>query len=414
MMRTADYVRFAFRPFRTRPLETLLIVSAVAIGASVVATMLALLTLSFREQARLMNAFYTREIMVAKSFLLSAERPVVEVGRVGEPPVEFRLGDMEDARRSAPAVQYAYLRQPGGLILPLGCGEADILEVTEDYPAASGLALKAGAWFSRAEVARGDLVIVLNEWCARKRFGDGNPIGQMIGPFRVIGVFTPSDRSDMAGEPRNGRPGLGGLVPWGTAQSGDPFAIYFIPRPGQDREARSLLAAFANARWGGAVRVASGAERFAEFNRGARAVAIVVALFASGGLLIASVNIMNLMLARVLGRTREIGTSRALGASQGIVFRIFLTESLALGLVGTAIGLSVSTAIVRVLNALFIVGGRDAARRLVGIGVESVHLSLGPVPIAASVALAIVVTMVFGAYPAILAARTHASEALRA
>jgi putative ABC transport system permease protein len=120
-------------------------------------------------------------------------------------------------------------------------------------------------------------------------------------------------------------------------------------------------------------------------------------------LLIACVNVANLLLARSTVRQRELGIRNALGAKRGRLVRQMLTESLLLGVTGGAAGLALAFAFHRGLLAL--VADRIPVPRL-----EQVALDL-PV-LAFTISLALATGLLFGVVPAVLASAS-AGDALR-
>ena len=68
-------------------------------------------------------------------------------------------------------------------------------------------------------------------------------------------------------------------------------------------------------------------------------------------LLVGGIGIMNIMLATVLERTREIGIRRAIGARQADIVRQFLTEAVLISIVGGLIGIAFGFTLSRMIAA---------------------------------------------------------------
>ena len=120
-------------------------------------------------------------------------------------------------------------------------------------------------------------------------------------------------------------------------------------------------------------------------------------------LLVACVNVANLLLARSASRARELGLRTALGAKRGRLIRQMLTESLVLAAAGGLAGLAVAALCHRGLLAL--VGDRIPIPRLE-------HLSLDLPVVAFTMLTAVATGLIFGLVPAFVSTGT-ANEALR-
>jgi putative ABC transport system permease protein len=117
-------------------------------------------------------------------------------------------------------------------------------------------------------------------------------------------------------------------------------------------------------------------------------------------LLIACVNVANLLLVNATARQREMALRLALGATRGRIIRQMLTESVLLSLISAAAGVAAAAIGVRVLLRVL----PSQFPRLNPIGLDARVLAF-------SLAIALLTAFVFGLIPAWLASRTHPGTA---
>jgi putative ABC transport system permease protein len=123
---------------------------------------------------------------------------------------------------------------------------------------------------------------------------------------------------------------------------------------------------------------------------------VVMICIAGISLLVGGIGIMNIMLATVLERTREIGIRRAIGARQADIIRQFLTEAVLISILGGLIGIAFGFLLSRLIAA--------AAGWSTVVSVTSIAVAFG---------VSVGIGLVFGIYPAMQAARLDPIEAIR-
>ncbi|NUQ61050.1 MAG: ABC transporter permease [Pirellulales bacterium] len=142
---------------------------------------------------------------------------------------------------------------------------------------------------------------------------------------------------------------------------------------------------------------------------------IFMGLIAAISLVVGGIGIMNIMLATVTERTREIGIRRALGAKRRDIIRQFLVETVALSVVGGATGVLVGltcrpvTGWVRYLVERLL---PDVIEQLPEV-IKTVEPSVVPWSIPLAFFISVTIGVVFGLYPAMRAAAMDPIEALR-
>ena len=395
-----------FRQFRTRRLESVLIVVAVALGVAVVTAVAAFLDIGRQAEDNFIANLNVRELGLrarsedTSTFYAPGEAPaaVREVGTADDAPVALTPADLEAAKRAAPAARHAYLRGVTAFgNAALGEDFLPASAVTAEYQAAAGLTVSSGSLLSESDFSENRRVMLITPRMARRLQLAGDPVGQRVAftgeaPYTIVGLLPDT------GEASNVREVV---VPWTPAAI---YELYFaVSTPDALPQARAELAAFAQARWDGRVVVSSRGASVRAFNERQRARGLVIALFASTGLAVAALNIMTLMLARVLKRRRAIGVQRSLGATRGAILRQFLGDALVLAGLGGLLGAPAGYGLLAVYN------------RYLSAATPAGAFSVGFSPVAAltGLALALCVGVIFGLYPALLASRVRVVDALK-
>jgi putative ABC transport system permease protein len=250
-------------------------------------------------------------------------------------------------------------------MLPKPFGEMPTLYgVSTAYQTISNLAVSNGRFFTEDEDRESAPVAVLGQGASATLFGVEDPVGQFIKIneqwFQVVGVAGPqlSAQDNVGGLPATDRNNLI-YVPIMSAMlrvedtrsaiTDEIDAMYLALEPNVDVVSTgSLVRGLLDSLHRGAddFTVIVPAELLAEQQRTKRLFEFIMVAIASISLLVGGIGIMNIMLASVMERTREIGVRRAIGATRRDVIRQFLVETTLItvtgGFVGTVVGVGLS------------------------------------------------------------------------
>ncbi|HVE78405.1 MAG TPA: ABC transporter permease [Gemmatimonadaceae bacterium] len=283
-----------------------------------------------------------------------------------------------------------------------------IMGADDRYTDIQGGELIAGRWFTRAELAAGAAVAVLDEEHARGLFGRVGPLEKTVRiggrPARVIGLYQrPANIFAPPGQE------VGAIVPFlmldhqFTIDKTNALFIAVKPRPGvaaadaQEaatvamREARHLRPGDRNT-----FDLITQDQILDTFNNLTGAFFLVMIILSSVALLVGGIGVMAIMMVSVSSRTREIGVRKALGATRRDILLQFLVEAATLTGIGGVIGIACGLGLGAVATAAMDIAAEPP-----------VALTLIAVTVSVSIGL------VFGLAPAVRAARLDPVVALR-
>jgi putative ABC transport system permease protein len=326
---------------------------------------------------------------------------------------QLTLEDAERARAEVPGViRHALMLNGRGEAEYLGARATVSLTLgTASLADFAGLQFAAGRFFTTGEESHGAPVIVLGHRTAAELAGMHDPLWLVGRTIRVAG-----ERREVVGvlaAPAGGdEPDVVAFAPLrGGEGLLDPSSAPRVPTlrlKAHSIEAVDTLRAevvnWLAERYGRRMEkldIVVGTERLHNTRQAMLLSKLLLGLLASLILAVGGIGIMNVLLAAVVERTREIGIRKAVGASRRDIQAQFLVESVTVTTVGSAIGF--------VGGLVIAVAGTAVFRRITGAGIYPVlHLSTSLIAIGA----AVVVGVVFGTYPARRAAALSPIEAI--
>jgi putative ABC transport system permease protein len=322
-------------------------------------------------------------------------------------PDLLTVGDLYAVQQEVPGIVASSPVVPLNDRVAVGFGkERDILAmgVFPEYFKVRSLVVVSGRFFDAEDEQARNKVGVVAQKLAQKVYGsDSNAVGKVIKlsglPFTIIGTFK--ERVDDFGESEITDDTM--LIPYTVSRyftdTPNVKQIYFSMAdpamivPGTEQVKRVIQSRH---RAESVYKISNLTELLVVAEKSANALTLVLLLIATVTLLVSGIGIMNIMLATVNSRIREIGIRKAIGASSREIRLQFLSEavliSLAGGFVGVFIGLAIPFSVRFLTPYRLPISGRSA---IVAIVVSSL------------------VGILFGTVPAARAAKLDPVESLR-
>ncbi len=402
-------IRYALRGFRDRPAFAITVVLILALGIGANTAIFSVVDAVILKPA----PFPEPDKLVMLTFA-ATDRPYEPVLSTASPALFVHWRSQDDVIEHVTAYRKISLNLSAGDVLERVVAG----QVSESFFRTFGARIERGRPFSSAEDTPGapDTVVLSHGFWARRLGADPKVVGSTLSigglPYSVVGVMAPEFGAEEFGD-------IAVWVPLKLDAAATDLTEYLKVaarlKPNVSLAlARQRLAASTAAFRERAPGLLGATDTFSAiaFEAGSLGSQTRAALWALLGtvafvLLIACASVANLLLARALGRRREIAIRAALGAGRGRILRRLLTESALLSIAGGAVGLGLGLIGMRALLAIDTAG-------LPRIGVAGTSLAVDWRIVAFTLGLSTVTTLLFGLGPGAIAARTDPGTLIKA
>ncbi len=320
---------------------------------------------------------------------------------------QLNLDDLRAVREEVPGIRAASPMVELHDRVAVGGGkERDILElgVSPEYAQVRNLLVLAGRFFDEDDTGARNKVALMTDKFAAKMFGSSDAaVGKEVKlgglPFTIIGVFR--ERVETFGQSEISEDTL--LIPYTVARfftgTDDVKQIFFSMADSGDvvratEEIRRVLQS--RHRPESVYKVENLSQLLDVAAKTANALTAVLLLISAVTLIVSGVGIMNIMLATVSSRIREIGVRKAVGATNREIKFQFMAEAMFISIVGGLIGIIIGLALPFSLRFL-----------------TSFRVPISGLSAIIAIVVSTLVGVLFGTVPATRAAQLDPVESLR-
>ncbi len=395
-------------------LRSLLTMLGMIFGVGAVVAMLSITAGAQKEMMSYIDLLGVNNIIIeAKE---AVDRNELQARRLTSPGMTFRdyraiTENVTGIEAATPRKRFKPLK-----VLPKPANEPPLLiGVEPDYLQINSLKMVEGRWFNDEDNQNSSPVCVLGESAKVNLLGfEGGAVGKYVKIndtwLQVVGVLAQQATADteVEGVEVTNRNNLV-IAPLNTVMrrfednnsylKDEIDGIYLRMKDGTDSiDSASVINAIlaSTHKDAGDFNVTVPAGLLEQRKRTQFIFSVVMLCIAGISLLVGGIGIMNIMLATVLERTREIGIRRAIGARQADIIRQFLTEAILISILGGLIGIAFGFTLAKLIAS--------AAGWPTVVTTSSIVVAFG---------VSVGIGLVFGIYPAVQAAKLDPIEAIR-